>query len=89
MVKEYWMGKYHCTIELLFDCFWISCMLTGSFCFYFQNRLIQTGQTEGQWYSDTSPFSIPCFGYAPHRALQYYTVVEVTDSDKDSSSVQL
>jgi hypothetical protein len=25
-----------------------------------QNRLIQTGQTGGQQYSDTSPFSIPC-----------------------------
>jgi hypothetical protein len=25
-----------------------------------QNRLIQTSQTGGQWYSDTSPFSIPC-----------------------------
>jgi hypothetical protein len=23
-----------------------------------QNRLIQTSQTGGQWYSDTSPFSI-------------------------------
>ena len=31
------------------------------FCFYLQNRLIQTSQTGGQWYSDTSPFSIPCF----------------------------
>ena len=29
------------------------------FCFYLQNRLIQTSQTGGQWYSDTSPFSIP------------------------------
>ncbi len=29
------------------------------FCFYFRNRLIQTIQTGGQWYSDTSPFSIP------------------------------
>ncbi len=28
-------------------------------CFYFQNRLIQTSQTGGQQYSDTSPFSIP------------------------------
>jgi hypothetical protein len=28
--------------------------------FYLQNRLIQTIQTGGQWYSDTSPFSIPC-----------------------------
>ncbi len=24
-----------------------------------QNRLIQTSQTGGQWYSNTSPFSIP------------------------------
>jgi hypothetical protein len=29
------------------------------FCCYLQNRLIQTSQTGGQWYSDTSPFSIP------------------------------
>jgi len=29
------------------------------FVFCLQNRLIQTGQTGGQWYSDTSPFSIP------------------------------
>ncbi len=34
-------------------------MTTDNFCFYLQNRLIQTGQTGGQWYSDTSPFSIP------------------------------
>jgi hypothetical protein len=25
-----------------------------------QNRLIQTSQTGGQQYNDTSPFSIPC-----------------------------
>jgi len=24
-------------------------------CFYLQNRLLQTGQTGGQWYSDTYP----------------------------------
>jgi hypothetical protein len=35
-------------------------MTTYNFCFYLQNRLIQTSQTGGQWYSDTSPFSIPC-----------------------------
>ncbi len=28
------------------------------FCFYLQNRLIQTSKTGGQQYSDTSPFSI-------------------------------
>jgi hypothetical protein len=53
-------GKYHCTIDLLFDWFGIGCMTTDYFCFYLQNRLIQTSQTGGQWYSDTSLFSIPC-----------------------------
>jgi hypothetical protein len=41
--------------------FGISCMTTDNFCFYLQNRLIQTSQTGGQRYSETSPFSIPCF----------------------------
>jgi len=52
-------GKYHCTIDLLFDWFGISGMTTDNFCFYLQNSIIQTSQTGGQWYSDTSPFSIP------------------------------
>ncbi len=56
-------GKYHCTVDLLFDWFGISCMTTDNFCFYLQNRLIQTSQTGGQWYSDTSPLSIPWFLY--------------------------
>jgi hypothetical protein len=34
-------------------------MTTDNFCFYLQSRLIRTSQTGGQWYSDTSPFSIP------------------------------
>jgi hypothetical protein len=51
-------GKYHCTIDFLFDWFGISCMTTNNICFYLLNRLIQTSQTGGQWYSDTSPFSI-------------------------------
>jgi hypothetical protein len=34
-------------------------MATDNFCFYLQNRLIQTSQTGGQGYSDTSPLSIP------------------------------
>ncbi len=38
-------------------------MTTDNFCFYLQNRLIQTNQTEGKRYSDTSPFSIPCLNY--------------------------
>ncbi len=57
--REYWRRKYHCTADLLFDWFGISCMATDSYCFYSQNRLIQTRKTGDQWYSDTSPFSIP------------------------------
>ncbi len=34
-------------------------MKTDNSCFYMPNRLIQTSQTGGQPYSDTSPFSIP------------------------------
>jgi hypothetical protein len=58
--REYLRGKYHCTVHLLFDWFGICCMTTNNFCFYLQNRLIQTSQTGGQRFSDTSPFSIPC-----------------------------
>ena len=49
----------HCTIDLLFDWFEISCMPTDNLCFYLQKRLIQTSQTGGQWYSDTSPLVFP------------------------------
>jgi hypothetical protein len=34
-------------------------MTTDNFCFYFQNRLIETSQTGGQWYSDTFPLVFP------------------------------
>jgi hypothetical protein len=34
-------------------------MTTDNISFYLQNRLIQTNQTGGQQYRDTSPFSIP------------------------------
>ncbi len=34
-------------------------MTADNFCFYLQNRLIQTGQKGGQQYSDTSLFNIP------------------------------
>jgi hypothetical protein len=38
-------GKYNRTIDLLFDWFGISCITTDNFCFYLQNRPIQTSQT--------------------------------------------
>ncbi len=62
-------GEYHCIIDLLYDWFGISCMTTDNFCLYLQNRLIQTSQTGGQWYTDTSLFSIPWLG--PGVGLDY------------------
>jgi hypothetical protein len=61
LCREYLRGKYHCTVDLLFDWFGISCMTIDNFCFYLQNRLIQISSTGGQWYIDTSLFSIPWF----------------------------
>ncbi len=52
-------GKYHCTIDILFDWFGISCMTTDNFCFLFAKQT-NPNQTGGQQYRDTSPFSIPC-----------------------------
>jgi hypothetical protein len=43
-------GKYHGTIDLLFDWFGIGCMTTDNFCFYLQYRLIQTSQTGKRWH---------------------------------------
>ncbi len=59
LVRKYYRGTYYCTIDLMFDWFGISCMTTDNFCVYLQNRPVQTSQTGGQWYSDTSHFSIP------------------------------
>ncbi len=52
-------GEYHCTVDLLFDKFGISSMTTENFRFYLQKRLIQTGQTGVQLYSDTTPSVFP------------------------------
>jgi hypothetical protein len=79
-------GKDHCTVDLLFDRFVISCMTIGNFCFYLQNRLIQTSQTGGQWYSDTSPFSIPWISAA--RSSQQKCVREKgKESDANSALI--
>ncbi len=46
-------------------------MTTHNFCFYLQNWLIQTSQTGGQQYSDTSPFSIPWLNPCQMMCMQY------------------
>jgi hypothetical protein len=40
-------GKYHCTVDLLFDWFGISYITNDNFGFYLQNRPIQTSKTGG------------------------------------------
>jgi len=52
-------------------------MTTANFCFYLQNRLIQTSQTGGQQYSDTSPFTIPWTSVIAIAAASFVVVVVV------------
>jgi hypothetical protein len=45
-------------------------MTTDNFCFYLQNRLIQTSKTGGQWYSYTSPLVFPARGLGETKLHQ-------------------
>ncbi len=59
-------------------------MTTDNFCFYLQNRLIQTSQTGGQRYSDTSPLVFPsahCL-IEPYPSGPYPTQAYPTRADK-------
>ncbi len=60
--REYLRGKYHCTIDLLFDWFGLVCFANRNKNCQQSCKRFQTGQTGGQLYCDTSPFSIPCSG---------------------------
>jgi hypothetical protein len=67
--------------EVSLDWSGISCMTTDNFRFYLQNRLIQTGQTGGQLYSDTSPFSVPCYlPFSLSSGLYYKNMKIVNDA---------
>ncbi len=57
-------GKYHCTVDLLFDWLGLVCFANKNKNCQLSSSWFQTSQTGGQRYSDTSPFSIPYFyGY--------------------------
>jgi hypothetical protein len=59
-IPWFYSGKTNrCTVNLLFDWFGISCMTTDNFCFYLQNRLIQTSETRGT--VTLPPLVIPWF----------------------------
>ncbi len=69
LTKEYKRGKFHCTIDLLFDWFGLVYFATKNKICQFLYSWFQTSQTGGQWYSDTSPFSIPWFDTSLHIHL--------------------
>ncbi len=53
--REFKMGKYHCTIDLLFDWFRLTCFINKNKTCQLSYCWFQTSQTGGQQYSDTSP----------------------------------
>jgi hypothetical protein len=69
-------------------------MTTDNFCFYVQNRLIQTSQTGGQQYSDNAPFSIPWKNICKHelitkwqQLLLHFIVKAQGDNDKQKKEI--
>ncbi len=53
------MGKYHCTVDLLFDWFGLVCFANRNKNCQLSDGGLQTRQTGGQQYSDTSPLVFP------------------------------
>ncbi len=62
-------GKYHCTIDLLFDWFGLVCFENRKKNCLLSSSWFQNNQTGGQWYSNTSPFSIPWLDFRPTNKL--------------------
>ncbi len=60
-------------------------MATDNFCFYLQNRLIQTSQTTGQRYSDTSSIVLPVHGFKAYACSNI--CIELVD-EKEMSFAQ-
>jgi len=54
-------GKYHCTIDLLFDWFGLVCFANKNKNCCLSYSGFQNSQTGGQWYNDTSPFRFPVY----------------------------
>jgi len=53
------MGKYHCTIDVMFDWFVLVCFEIKNKNCQLPFIWLQTSQAGGRQYSDTSPLSIP------------------------------
>ncbi len=67
------MGRYHSTIDLLFDWFGFVCFANKNKNCRLSCSWFQTSQTGGQWYSHTSPLVFPAMAHSssfwqPQRA---------------------
>jgi len=71
-------GKYHCTVDLLFDWFGLVCFANKNKNCPLSYSWFQTSQTGGQWYSDTSPFSIPWTRVKGSSTPVYYVTDLIT-----------
>ncbi len=70
--REHWRGKYHCTVDLLFDQFGLVSFANKNKNCQFSYSWFQTSQTGGQWYSDTSPFNVPWFSLCCQWMLLHF-----------------
>ncbi len=71
LAREYWKGKYYCTIDLLFDWFGLVCFANKNKNCQLSYSWFQTSKTGGQRYSDTSPFSIPWVSFRSPQFSQF------------------
>jgi hypothetical protein len=85
--REYYRGKYHCTIDLLFDLLGLACFANKNKTCELSYSWFQTSQTGGQLYSDTSPFSIPCQRYWAFLLSKASLIVQPTDGSSVSGGL--
>jgi hypothetical protein len=71
LTREYSKGKYHCTLDLLFDWFGLVCFANKNKICQLSYSSFQTSQNGGQRYTDTSPFSIPWFDHSHRSCVRY------------------
>jgi len=67
-------GEVSRTVDLLFDWFGLVCFANKNKNCQLSNSWFQTSQTGCQWYSDTSPFSIPCSSWFVCRSKESYQI---------------
>jgi hypothetical protein len=70
-----------CTVNLLFYWFGLVCFANTNKKCQLSYSIFQTSQTEGQQYSDTSPFSIPwsgaCNALTMHARFYVYAMIRM------------